>query len=158
MAKPLVMVVDDEADVASAVANTIKETKKYDIVIANSADEALKNLSKNKIAFGLGGNKIHFIFLDIKMPGMDGLQFLKKIRKDFGEDIGVCILSAWEDEEKWDKATAGYCVNYIKKPFKGDELLATLENFFSGKEGEMVFDTFTKHIKKKMEFGKTPKK
>lgn len=154
MAKPLIMVVDDEVDVANAIANTIKDTDIYEVITAYSAKEALENLSKNKVLMGLGGNRIRFIFLDIKMPDMDGLTFLREVRKKFGEDIGVSMLTAWEDEEKWDKATSGFVVNYIRKPFKSEELLATLDGFFHGKEAKMVLDTFEKHIEKREEFHK----
>jgi CheY-like chemotaxis protein len=154
MAKPLVMVVDDEVDVANVITSVIKDSGKYDVLTAYSAPEALTNLAKNKVFFGLGGNRIRFIFLDIKMPEMDGLQFLDKVRKEFGEDIGVSMLTAWEDEEKWDKATSGFVVNYIKKPFKGNEILTTLEGFFAGKDAKMVLDTFEKHIEKREEFRK----
>ena len=155
MAKPTVMVVDDEVDVANAIANVIKDTGKYQVVTAYSAKEALDTLTKNKVLFGVGGNRIRLIFLDIKMPEMDGLQFLEKIRKNYGEDIGVSMLTAWEDAEKWDRATSGYVVNYIKKPFKAEDLLATLEKFFEGNEGEMVLKTFEKHIEKREEFKKS---
>lgn len=152
MAKPVVMVVDDEIDVANSIANTIKDTNLYDVVTAYSAKEALDQLSRHKTFFGLGGNKIKFIFLDIKMPGMDGLELLNKVRRDFGEDIGISMLTAWEDEEKWDKATSGFVVNYIRKPFKAEDLLNTLKGFFEGREARMVLDTFERHIEKKEEF------
>jgi CheY-like chemotaxis protein len=152
MAKPLIMVVDDEKDVADSIANTIKDTKRYEVVTAYSAKEALQQLKKNKVFMGIGGNKIRLILLDIKMPEMDGLQFLEKIRKDYGEDIGVSMLTAWEDEEKWDRATSGFVINYIKKPFKSEELIATIDGFFEGKEEKMVFKTFEKHLEKREEF------
>ncbi len=154
MTKPLIMVVDDEVDVANSIANTIKDTNRYEVIAAYSAKEAVQSLAKNKVMFGLGGNRVHFIFLDIKMPEVDGLQLLDRIRKDFGEDIGVSMLTAWEDEDKWDKATSGFVVNYIKKPFHAEELIATLDNFFEGKEEKMVIDTFEKHIEKREEWKK----
>ncbi|MEA3493957.1 MAG: response regulator [Candidatus Margulisiibacteriota bacterium] len=158
MPKPLIMVVDDEIDLADSISSIIRETDKYDAVTAYSADQALELLTKNKIFFGLGGNRIRLIFLDIKMPGMNGLEFLKKIRNEFGEDIGVSMLTAWEDEEKWDKATAGFVVNYIKKPFKIEELITTINNYFKGREGKMVLDTFEKHVNKKEDFDKKSQK
>ena len=84
----------------------------------------------------------------------ESLQLLDKIRRDYGEDIGLSMLTAWEDEEKWDKATSGFVVNYIRKPFKSEELLSTLKNFFEGREARMVLDTFERHIEKKEEFRK----
>lgn len=154
MPKPTIMVVDDEVDVANAIANTIRDTGRYQVMTANSGKEALEKLAKNKIMFGLGGNRIHLVLLDIKMPEMDGLTLLEKIRKDFGEDIGIAMLTAWEDEEKWNRATAGYVVNYIRKPFKAEELLGTIDKFFEGDEGDLVMKTFEKHLQKKEEFRK----
>ena len=92
------------------------------------------------------------------MPEIDGLQFLEKVRKDYGEDIGVAMLTAWEDEEKWDRATSGFVVNYIKKPFKSDDLINNLNKFFGGEEGKMVLETFEKHIEKREEFRQKMKK
>lgn len=152
MSKPLIMVVDDETDVANAITNVIKDTNKYAVITAYSAKEGLEYLAKNKVFFGLGGNRIRLIFCDIKMPDMDGLQFLEKVRHDFGEDIGISMLTAWEDEEKWDRATSGFVINYIKKPFKSDELLSTIEKFLEGEEGKQVLDTMEKHLKKRDEF------
>ncbi|MBU1026969.1 MAG: response regulator [Candidatus Margulisbacteria bacterium] len=158
MSNPIVMVVDDEVDVANAITNIIKDTGKYEVVTAYSAKDALAQLKKHKVLLGLGGNKIRLILLDIKMPEMDGLQLLEKIRKDFGEDIGISMLTAWEDDEKWERATSGFVINYIKKPFKSKDLIATLENFFKGDEGKMVLNTFEKHIEKRDEFSKKKKK
>lgn len=154
MANPVIMVVDDEVDVANAITNILKDTNKYEVVTCYSAKEALEQLGSHKVLFGLGGNRIRLIFLDIKMPEVDGLALLHQIRHDFGEDIGISMLTAWEDAEKWDKATAGFVVNYIKKPFKSDELLATVEKFFEGFEANMVLDTLEKHVAKKEEFKK----
>jgi response regulator RpfG family c-di-GMP phosphodiesterase len=85
---------------------------------------------------------------------MDGLRLLEKIRKEYGEDIGISMLTAWEDEDKWDRATSGFVVNYIKKPFIAKDLIATIEKFFEGKDVKMVLETLEKHIAKKEEFKK----
>lgn len=154
MANPLIMVVDDEVDVANSITATLKDTKRYEVITAYSAKEALEHLKKNKVLMGLGGNRIRVILLDIKMPEMDGLQFLEKIRKDYGEDIGVSMLTAWEDEEKWDRATSGFVINYIRKPFKSEELIATVDSFFEGKQEKMILKTFEKHLEKREDFKK----
>ena len=154
MSKPIIMVVDDEIDVANVISKTIKESTLYGVVTAYSAKEALEQLSKHKTLFGLGGNQIRLIFLDIKMPEMDGLELLEKIRRDYGEDIGISMLTAWEDEEKWEKATSGFVINYIKKPFKTEDLVSTIDKFFEGDETKMVLNTFEKHLLKKEEFKK----
>ncbi|MGB9612852.1 MAG: response regulator [Candidatus Margulisiibacteriota bacterium] len=152
MSKPLVMVVDDEVELADSIAEIIRRTNRYEAITAYSAKEALEHLAKNKVMLGLGGNKIRMILLDIKMPEMDGLQFLEKIRKEYGEDIGVTMVTAYEDAEKWDRATAGFVVNYITKPFEPEKLIETIDRFFSGEETKMVVETFEKHLGKKKEW------
>ena len=156
MSKPLIMVVDDDVDLANRLSNVLKNTDKYDVIAAYSAKEALGHLAKNKIVLGLGGNRIRLIFLDIKMPEMDGLAFLEKIRKDYGEGVGVSMLTAYEDKEKWDRATDGFVINYIKKPFDNADVIATADQFFAGKEVEMTIKTFENHIDKMDEWKKNP--
>ncbi|MGB9612735.1 MAG: response regulator [Candidatus Margulisiibacteriota bacterium] len=154
MAKPLILVVDDEKAVADSIARIIRGTGRYETAVAYSAREGLELLAKNKVFWGLGGNKIKLIILDIKMPEMDGLQFLEKIRKEYREDIGVTMLTAYEDEEKWERATNGFVINYIKKPFEPENLIGTIDKFFAGKEVEMVLNTIEKHIEKQKEWKK----
>lgn len=158
MDKPLIMVVDDDTVVANSISNTIRDMEKYEVITAYSAREALEHLAKGKIFLGLGGNRIKLIFLDIKMPEMDGLQFLERIRKDYGPDIGVTMLTAYEDEEKWERATDGYIINYIKKPCDEKELTETIDDFFAGKGTNMTLKTFEKHMDKMDEWkkGKSP--
>ncbi|OGC10434.1 hypothetical protein A3D23_07205 [candidate division WOR-1 bacterium RIFCSPHIGHO2_02_FULL_53_26] len=143
------MVVDDDKAVSDSIAELIESTGKYHAIAAYSAKEALRHLKKNKTMLGLGGNNIRLIFLDIKMPEMDGLELLQKIRKDFGEDVGISMLTAYEDEDKWDKATAAFVINYIKKPYKDEDVLATIEKYFAGREASMTLGVFEKHIERK---------
>ncbi|MBU1616355.1 MAG: response regulator [Candidatus Margulisbacteria bacterium] len=153
MEKPLILVIDDEVKQTDMIAKLVEETENYRVMKAYNAIEALEILKKNKSWFG--PNKIKLILLDIKMPEMDGLQFLDKIRHDYAEDqIGVIMLTAYEDEDKWDKATAGFVVDYIKKPVVEEKLLFAIDKFFSSEEArvKMTLDTFDKHIQKREEF------
>jgi len=152
MKKTLVMVVDDEKAVADEISAAISETGRYEVITTYSAKEALEQLSKNRILWGLGGNRIKLIVLDIKMPEMDGLQFLEKIRSEFGyagKELGVIILTAYEDKEKWDRATSGFVINYLAKPYKPQELISTIDRFFAGEEPNLVIETFEKHLERK---------
>lgn len=159
MEKPLIMIVEDEVDFANATARLIASTEKYDAVTAYSAKEAFDLLKKNKIRFGPRPNRIQLILLDIKMPEMDGLQFLEKLRKSYEEEkIGVILITAYEDEEKWERAASGFVAGYITKPFEENALLSGLEKFFSSDKAKlgMVLDTFEKHIEKEREFKEKP--
>ncbi|MFA6169676.1 MAG: response regulator [Candidatus Margulisiibacteriota bacterium] len=157
MEKPLILTIDDEQRIADNIAELIKRTDRYDAVAVYSAKDGFDFLAKNKKFLGLGGNKVKCILLDIKMPEMDGLQFLTKLRKEYGDSIGVVMLTAWEDNEKWDKATSGFVVSYLKKPFKAEELVSTLDRYFDGEATRMTLETFEKHIQKREEFKEAEK-
>lgn len=131
MEKSLIMVVEDEVEYAREIAEDVKSSKKYEAVIANSAKEGLETLRKNKGFLGLFPNRVRLILLDIKMPEMDGLQFLEKIRKEYEDTIGVIIITAYEDYEKWDRALGGFVAGYIKKPYDRKDLLERIDLFFS---------------------------
>jgi len=151
MKKTVILVVDDDKDVADEIASSIVDSNKYNVLIAYSAKEALETIKKNRRRLSEERNNIGCIILDIKMPEMDGLEFLKKVRKEYHEDeMGVIMLTAYEDADKWEKATDGFVASYLKKPFKQEELMSTLDRFFSDKDEriKMVVDTFEKHIDK----------
>ena len=157
MDKPLIMVVEDDKPFADKIADAIKAADKYEVTVAYSAGEAFDQLKKHRQLFGVLGNRIKLILLDIKMPEMDGLQFLNEIRKKYSDEkIGVVMVTAYEDEEKWDKATDNWVAGYITKPFESKELLAVIDRFFSGGEAyvNMTLNTMERHIEKREEFKK----
>ena len=131
MKKYLILIVEDEIEYSKEIAEDVKSSGKYEAIIANSAKEALDVLKKNKGLFGIFKNRIRCILLDIKMPEMDGLQFLEKIRKEYEDTMGVFMLTAYEDREKWDRALGGFVAGYIKKPYDRKDLLEKLDRFFS---------------------------
>jgi len=150
MGKPLIMVVDDDKDVADEIAASIKDTEKYEVATVYSARDALRLIEKNKKLMG-NRNRIELIVLDIKMPEMNGLELLARIRLTYPDDkMGVIMLTAYEDADKWEKATDGHIAAYLKKPFKEEELLKTLERYFSSadEKTKMIFETFEKHVDK----------
>lgn len=157
--KPLIMVVDDEKEFAEEVAATIKETGKYDVIVENSGKEAIETFKKHNGLFSLLKRKIRLIFLDIKMPEMDGLAVLETIRKIYrgDESLGIIMLTAFEDQEKWDKALEGYIAGYIRKPFDRKDLLAKVDRFFSRDQEEpykMVSDTIVEGLDRMEEMKK----
>ena len=157
MAKPLILVVEDEVKYAEKIAETIKASGRYEAVTANSAKDAFELLKKHNGFLSIFQNSVRLILLDIKMPEMDGLQFLAELRKKFpAERIGVVMVTAYEDEEKWDKATDGWVVGYITKPFDPLSLVSVVDRFFSNPESyvDMTLETFERHIQKKEEFKK----
>jgi two-component system response regulator YesN len=71
------------------------------------------------------------IFLDIRMPGMDGLQMLERIRKRYG-DLCVVILSAYDHFPYAQRAIRLGVFDYIIKPYSIDSVRAIVEHAASG--------------------------
>ena len=116
---------------------------KYKVVTAQNAAKASERLSKKRSFFGLfQKNKIDCIILDIKMPGKDGLTFLQEWRKKERFNlVPVILLSAYEDEEKWARATdvtRGLVCTYLKKPLRTKPLLDALVKVLDKKEAEVL--------------------
>ncbi|MFH1762482.1 MAG: response regulator [bacterium] len=164
MDKPLILIIEDEPEMASFIADKIRETGRYETAVAHSAKEGFELLDKHKRLLGLADNQVKCIVLDIKMPEMDGLEFLKEWRQkeSFTTLMPVIILTAYEDIDKWTKATApgmGMAAAYLKKPVNGKELIDTIDKCLFGEEiGNMIEDTRKKKYDKIKELEKTDKK
>ena len=153
MDKPLILVVEDEVKQADMIAKLVEATGRYRVLKAYNGKEGLELLRNNKRF--LKPNSISLILLDIKMPEMDGLQFLETMRKIYSdEQIGVIMLTAYEDEEKWERATSGFVIGYIKKPIVEEVLIGEIDKFYSDPEArvKMTLATFEKHVDKREEF------
>ena len=61
------------------------------------------------------------VFLDIGMPGMDGLEVLRKVREKY-PTMRVIIMTGMNQEEIWKKAMTSGATDYIMKPFSLDQL------------------------------------
>lgn len=85
-----VLVVDDESDVMQPTVFWLK-LKGYAVETASSGPDAIEMVKKDVP---------DIMFLDLKMPGMDGFETLKKIR-EFNKDLPIIIISAYlEGQER----------------------------------------------------------
>ncbi|AIQ24767.1 MULTISPECIES: response regulator transcription factor [Paenibacillus] len=106
-----ILIADDEAEIVELLRLYLE--KEYNIVEANSGTEALMQVQNQKIDLAI---------LDIMMPGLDGLQLLKKIREF--HHFPVLFLSA--KSEHYDKILGLElgADDYISKPFNPLEIVA----------------------------------
>ena len=81
-----VLIVDDETNVRLNLRTTL-EAEHYDIFEANSADQALELLAEHSFTLAI---------LDMRMPGMDGLELLAKMRES-GIKVPAVIVTAYGD-------------------------------------------------------------
>jgi len=114
--QPLILVADDDRDIARAIAALLK-SEGYRVLVAHDGKEALDVLSN-------GG--VSLIILDVMMPKMDGLTATLKIRER--ENIPILILSAkTEDSDKILGLSMG-ADDYVSKPYSPGELAARVRS------------------------------
>lgn len=143
--KQLILLVEDDEAQGKQIVKLIDSLNRYDVVWAKNGVEALDILRRYEHFFGFADNEIKCILLDIHMPEMNGLQFLKVLRKKenkklFQRYIPVVFLTAFEDDEKWNSAVAGMIADYIRKPFTKEKLDNTLMRILDDWDGETMVD------------------
>ncbi|WP_297335875.1 response regulator [Algoriphagus sp.] len=107
-----ILIVDDERDVEDLFRQKFrKEVRAGDLELAFafSGDEALKILSADNPP------KVVYVFSDINMPGMTGLELLDKIKERFPH-IQVSMISAYGDQENFKKAMNSGAKEFFTKP------------------------------------------
>lgn len=161
MSKKLILIVEDEVRQAQEIAVALEETGKYRVVLAHDGLQALEQVENHRRWLGFAKNKITTIILDLKMPNMNGIQFLKELRKQeyFVTKMPVIILSAYEDKEKWREVTNsydGYVCEYCKKPVNIDEVLVALARIQGAESEVMIQQTQVKSYDKRVKLIDAP--
>lgn len=110
-----ILVVEDEQKLAGFIHQGLQQAG-YLVQISNNGSEAL-----NKVA----SETFDLILLDLMLPGMTGIEMLKNMRA-FNIISPVIILSALSGTSQIVEALDLGAVDYIKKPFEWDELLARI--------------------------------
>jgi YesN/AraC family two-component response regulator len=89
---------------------------------AGNADEALQKIK---------GGPPHLIFMDIRLPGVNGLQLTQRLKKDF-PDINIAILTDY-DLPEYRQAAVQYGADrfFVKNSFKWDDLEALVQSISS---------------------------
>jgi len=100
-----VLVVDDEPD-ARELLSEFLTAKGYAVLTASNGEEALRKLKEDRP---------HLILLDIRMPKMDGLETLRRVR-EIDHEVGVIMVTAVNEEETGRQALKLGAFDYITKP------------------------------------------
>jgi DNA-binding NtrC family response regulator len=109
------LVVDDEEAVRSGIAQVLGRGG-LNVATAASAGEALEILARQSFAI---------ILLDIKLPDLDGIEFLKLLRKDFPE-TEIIMITGYPTIQGAVECIKVGALDYLVKPFRIDELEAVV--------------------------------
>ena len=116
MVKPNVLIVEDEPAVGALLAETIASAGCAAVVVSDGAT-ALDRVRSGDFAL---------VVSDIRMPGLDGLELLRRI-KAFAPEIEVIIVTALSDVERAREMIRLGASDYLTKPFDLDEVVSSVK-------------------------------
>lgn len=122
-----VLIVDDEADFRDTIVKRFK-SRNIDARAAGGGREALKIL---------GESDIDVVVLDVKMPGMDGIETLRQIKLS-GFNVEVIILTGHAAVDSGIKGMQMGAFDYVMKPASMSELLDKIRQAYSNKKGQTL--------------------
>jgi len=119
MEKMTMMLVDDEQRFLETTQKLLVK-KGQDVVTATSGTEALEKLRTQNI---------HVVILDVKMPGMDGIQTLREIKRQFPL-VEVIMLTGHGTVESAVEGLKAGATDYLTKPTDVNELIQKTQEAF----------------------------
>ncbi|MQS75974.1 response regulator transcription factor [Companilactobacillus halodurans] len=114
--KNTILIVEDERSLSSYVGKEL-EFEDFNVIIANDGVEALDLYEKNQ-------NKLLLILLDWMLPKLDGMEVLRRIRKN--DQVPVIVMTARDYVGDKVAGLDNGADDYITKPFEIEELLARI--------------------------------
>lgn len=128
-----ILVVDDSVPFLIALEVILQEAGYTDIVMKESAPEAIEFLRSP--ACRAPGSHVDIILMDVIMPGMDGLEAVRRLKSDNElQDIPIVMVSVEDEDMKIKQAFDAGAIDYIGKPIKKLELLARVRSILRLKE------------------------
>ena len=112
-----ILLIDDDAGIRDSMRMPL-EYEGYEYLAAGSAEEGIKLVQRESP---------DIVFLDVKMPGMDGMEALNRI-KALNENVPVVMISAHGTASLGAEATRRGAADFVEKPFGAERLLVTIRN------------------------------
>ena len=112
---PRILIVDDDPGQRSLLDSFLRG-QGFETVLADAGERALELLP---------AGKFDMMISDVRMPGLSGLDTLRRVRENFS-DLPVLLVTAYADIREAVVAMRDGALNYLAKPIDLDELLATV--------------------------------
>lgn len=115
-----ILIADDD-DAVRTMLQDLLESEGYNVTEVRNGTEVLTRMA--------GGEEYGLLLMDVRMPGLDGLEVLERLHKN-GNEIGVIMITANATSSAAIRATQMGAYDYLVKPFEVNEVLLTVQRFF----------------------------
>ena len=122
MAQPRILIADDEEGIRESLSLILGDA--YELTFAKDGQETFTKLTED--SFDL-------VLLDIKMPKLDGLEVLRRLKAD-GITPPVLMLTAYQSVELAQRATQSGALDYVTKPFERHVLAKAVDRALNLRE------------------------
>ena len=116
-----IMLIDDEDLVVKSVEKLLRK-EGYDVITYRNGKDAIENIDKHDV---------HLIICDIRMPGLSGVETIKRIREiqknDKEKQVPEILITGYADQNANAEAEELKVSNYLYKPFDLRVLLAAIK-------------------------------
>jgi DNA-binding response OmpR family regulator len=132
MEKIKILLVDDEKEFVETLSERIR-MREHDSDVALNGEQALKKIDDDLP---------DVVVLDLKMPGMDGMEVLRRIRKAYPK-VQVIMLTGHGSEKDEEEARKLGAFEYLQKPVEIETLMKKVKKAYKNKfESSMMAATF----------------
>ncbi len=119
------LLIDDEEKFVSTLAERL-ELRGFKVKVANDGEDGLKIVESDLP---------DLIVLDLKMPGLSGIEVLKRIKSSH-PDLPVILLTGYGSTEEGIMGKQAGVLDYMTKPLNINELLSKIDEAFDGRNHE----------------------
>jgi two-component system probable response regulator PhcQ len=138
MANPKIMIVDDEENILNSLKRLFRK-EPYEILTAISGDEGLKILEDHQV---------DLIISDLKMPEMNGIEFLKRVKEKNPVPLRIMLTGHADLKNVIEAIDQGEIYRFLLKPWDDEELKMTirqaLDYYYLYKENRSLMKTVRK--------------
>ena len=114
----LVLLVDDEESVRAVGASMLQHAG-FDVITASDGEEAVALFRRRR-------DDVDCVLLDLAMPGLDGVETFRELRR-VRADVPVVLTSGYSEQEAVNRFSGKKLAGFVQKPFRLAELMGTLK-------------------------------
>ncbi len=131
--KRAILIVDDELGVRESLKMILMPG--YQVHTAVNGEEALHSIQKDQI---------DLVALDLRMPGLPGIEVLRQIKKN-DPDIEVIVITAYGTAEDAKEAVRNGAGDFITKPFNAADLVNSVNKSLERRSKNLRFKNFSRY-------------